>query len=115
MLNWIPLDQIEQLDEIVVRSQHQPCVIYKHSSRCSLSMIALYRLESTWYFPEGEVAAYFLDVIAQRALSQAVAKRFEVHHESPQLLLIQNGVCTFDASHLDISMEELRESLGSAA
>ena len=109
MPSWIRLQHSKQIQEIIERSYTTPCIIYKHSSRCSLSSISRYRLEGDWDFQEYEVAAYFLDVIADRDLSRMVAERFEVHHESPQLLLICHGECIYDASHLDITLTELRE------
>ncbi len=111
MINWKTLDRKEQIEEIAALSYQRPCIIYKHSTRCSLSSISRYRLESGWDFMESEIAAYFLDVIEYRGISQEAARYFEVHHESPQLLLIRNGECIYDASHLDISAEELKESI----
>ncbi len=109
MPNWTKLQHPNQIQEIVERSYITPCIIYKHSTRCSLSSISRYRLESDWDFQDAEVVAYFLDVIADRDLSRMVAEQFNVHHESPQLLLICNGECIYDASHLDITLAELRE------
>lgn len=109
MPNWITLQDQRQIQEIIERSHSAPCIIYKHSTRCSLSSISRYRLESDWDFQESEVVAYFLDVIVYRDLSRLVASQFGVHHESPQILLVCNGECVYDASHLDITLAELRE------
>ena len=109
MVNWVSLEQASQLDEIIDISKQTPCLIFKHSTRCAISSMAKYRLESDWNFAAGELQAYFLDLIAHRPLSKQIADTFRVHHESPQVLLIRDGECTYDASHLDISVEELRE------
>ncbi|MEN0006232.1 MAG: bacillithiol system redox-active protein YtxJ [Bacteroidota bacterium] len=109
MLDWIKLNSLDQLDHIVAESSSTPTVIFKHSTRCSISSIAKMRLEDRWDFTADELKAYYLDLISYRAISNAVADRFAVHHESPQLLLIRNGECTYEASHLDISVEELKE------
>jgi len=109
MINWVSLDQASQLDEIIEISKQTPCLIFKHSTRCAISSMAKYRLESDWDFTEDELQPYFLDLIAHRSLSQQIADTFRVYHESPQVLLIRDGKCTYDASHLDISVEELRE------
>ncbi len=109
MINWIPLQESAQLDQIVDRSRTVPCVIFKHSTRCSISSMAKYRLEENWNFQPNEVEVYYLDLIQYRSISAQVADRFSVYHESPQLLLLRNGECTYDASHLDITVEELRE------
>ena len=66
-------------------------------------------------FVADEITPYFLDVISRRALSNEVAKAFEVYHESPQLLLIRNGECVYEASHLDISITDLRASFQQAS
>ena len=111
-MNWQPLTTLAQLDTIAERSSLVPCLIFKHSTRCNISSIAKYRLESDWNFPDGQVEAYFLDLIAHREVSTAVSVRFSVHHESPQVLLIHQGECVLDASHLDISVDEIQEVLG---
>lgn len=106
-MNWIPLHSKEQVETILTNSASKPCVIFKHSTRCSISSMALSRLESGWKFED--VDAYFLDLIANRELSNFVASRLGVHHESPQLIFIKNGEVQFDASHLDITIEEIAE------
>jgi len=109
MINWVSLERPTQLDEIIEYSKQTPCLILKHSTRCAISSMAKYRLESDWNFSEEELKPYLLDLIAHRQLSQQIADTFQVYHESPQVLLIRDGECTYDASHLDISVEELRE------
>ena len=59
----------------------------------------------------GELDAYYLDVLAFRPVSLYVADEFQVHHESPQILLVVDGVCVYDASQLDITIEEVQEAL----
>ncbi len=66
------------------------------------------RLEKGWSFGEEEIEPYFLDLHTYRALSNQLAERFEVFHESPQVLLIRQGACIYDASHLDIDPAELK-------
>lgn len=86
-------------------------MIFKHSTRCNISEIAKFRLEDDWDFSANEIEAYYLDLLAFRAVSQHVSETFSVHHESPQVLLISQGECVYDASHLDISVGELKEVL----
>ncbi len=114
-MNWKILDSASGLDELVARSHETSCLIFKHSTRCSISAMAKLRLEANWNFREEEVTPYYLDLIAFRALSDAVASRFHVHHESPQILLVRRGECLLDASHLDIRVDEIREVLDQAA
>lgn len=109
MINWIPLENLHQIEEIKTKSSNKPSVIFKHSTRCSISSLAKHRLEDHWDFSKEEVDIYYLDLIRYRDLSNAIAEEFSVYHESPQLILVRNGESTYDASHLDISVKELRE------
>ncbi len=110
-MNWIPLDSLDQLNKIIERSNEIPCAIFKHSTRCSISSMAKLRLEGDWDFSNNDIEAYYLDLIAHRDISNQIAETFSVHHESPQILLIKNGACTYDSSHLDITVDELKEGL----
>ena len=73
--------------------------------------MAKYRLEDDWEFEADHLSPYFLDLIAHREVSSFIAEKFSVHHESPQVLLVVNGECVFDASHLDISIAEVQQAL----
>jgi bacillithiol system protein YtxJ len=110
-MNWIPLTKEEQIAELMEQSKQVPCLVFKHSTRCSISSIAKHRLEDDWSFSPEEMAPYYLDLISYRTLSSKIAEDFQVHHESPQVLLIVDGECVYDASHLDISVAELKEVL----
>ena len=109
MIPWQPLNALPQLKQITRRSEEVPCLIFKHSTRCSLSSVAKFRLEEDWDFTMDEVDVYFLDILQHKDVAREIANAFLVPHESPQLLLIRNGACTYDASHMDISVTELRE------
>jgi bacillithiol system protein YtxJ len=106
-MNWHPLTEESQLDTIVKQSFQQPIVIFKHSTRCSISAMAKNRLERVEQ-PEN-IPFYYLDLIRYRSLSNKIAEMFEVHHESPQVLLIKNGECVYDESHSGIDMTEIVE------
>lgn len=110
-MNWIPLESIDQVNQIVERSKEKPCVIFKHSTRCSISSMAKFRLEGDWDLSENEIEAYFLDLIKHREVSQYIAEELSVYHESPQIILIKNGEVIYDESHLDITVNELKECL----
>ncbi|MGN6638112.1 MAG: bacillithiol system redox-active protein YtxJ [Mucilaginibacter sp.] len=103
-MNWIPLESAEQVQEI--KQQKGYSIIFKHSIRCSISLMAKRRLEMDKdHLPE-ELPVYFLDLIRYRDISNQIAEDFQVHHESPQLLVIKDGECILDQSHGHISMEE---------
>lgn len=103
-MNWIPLESADQVQEI--KQQKGYSIIFKHSIRCSISLMAKRRLEMDKdHLPE-ELPVYFLDLIRYRDISNQIAEDFQVHHESPQLLVIKDGECILDQSHGHISMEE---------
>jgi bacillithiol system protein YtxJ len=104
-MNWIPLITETQLSEIKAASAEKPVVIFKHSTRCSISAVAKSRLERGAE-PEN-ISFYYLDLIRFRDLSNRVATDFAIAHESPQVLLIRNGECVYDESHGGIRMEDL--------
>ncbi len=108
-MQWIPLTTETQLDEIVGQSATNSVVIFKHSTRCSISSTALSRLERAWK-AEG-TPAYYLDLIAYRPISAAIAEKFTVEHQSPQVLVIKNGECAYSATHWDIAFEEINQHL----
>ena len=114
-MNWLPLTSIEGVESIKTRSQNVPCLIFKHSTTCSISAIAKDRLEREWDFSEAEMPAFYLDLLNFRPVSNHIAETFDIRHESPQALIILDGTCIYDASHLDISVEELKEAMESAA
>ena len=106
-MQWKNITDLEQIGQIQKKEGYN--LIFKHSTRCSVSSMAKRRFEQDWsVIPEG-TALYFLDLISHRDISSHIAETFQVHHESPQILLIKNGDCILDASHSDISAEEVAE------
>lgn len=108
-MDWIQLNDTAQLEEIRQKSYSLPQVIFKHSTRCSISSMAKSRLERA-NIPGG-IEFYYLDLIRNRALSNQVAEDFKVWHESPQVLLIIDGECRYDESHTGISMDSIVTSI----
>ncbi|HJP62812.1 MAG TPA: bacillithiol system redox-active protein YtxJ [Mucilaginibacter sp.] len=103
-MNWIPLESAEQVKEI--KQQQGYSIIFKHSIRCATSLMAKRRVEMDKdHLPEG-LNIYFLDLIRHRDISNQIVHDFQVHHESPQLLVIKDGECILDQSHGGISIEE---------
>jgi bacillithiol system protein YtxJ len=109
-VNWIHLTDLSQLDEIVTLSDNKPIVIFKHSTRCSVSRFALKQFESEYDLTD-RVDAYFLDLLEYRVISNEIASRFGVYHQSPQLLLIKEGKSVYDVSHSEINARELKGKL----
>ena len=108
-MSWIQLNRLQQLDEIRQKSKDKPQVIFKHSTRCSVSSMAKNRLERK-EFPK-EADFYYLDLIANRNISLQIEEDFKVYHESPQVLIIKSGECIYDESHSGINMEEIKEQV----
>ena len=106
-MNWNHLDQLAQLETLREQSRLNPIVVFKHSTRCSISAMALNRLERRW--KESNIDFYFLDLIRYREISNAIENEFGVTHQSPQAILIKDGKAVFDASHSGIDFEELVE------
>ncbi len=107
---WKALTDIQQLEEIEDVSAGRPVIIFKHSTRCSISRMALrnFERESGDGFP---AERYYLDLLSFREVSNAVADRFGVTHQSPQLLLISGGRCAYHASHAQIDAAETIEKI----
>ena len=109
-MNWNKLTNAAQLDQIKAESAEQPVLIFKHSTTCSISAMALSRMERNWSEAAG-IKPYYLDLLANRPLSGQIAETFQVHHQSPQVLLIQDGKCVYDASHMGISFQALTQAV----
>ena len=108
-MNWKELKDEKQIEEIKALSSSTPQLIFKHSTRCSISSMAKNRLERS-KAPEG-IDIYYLDLIRYRNISNKLENVFFVNHESPQVLLIINGECVYNESHSGISMHEIEEQL----
>ncbi|MGZ3751681.1 MAG: bacillithiol system redox-active protein YtxJ [Mucilaginibacter sp.] len=108
-MNWILLESAEQLSGI--KQQKGYSIIFKHSKRCSTSLMAKRRFEMDLDHLPDNLPLYFLDILSYRDLSNQIAQDFQVHHESPQLLLIKDGECILDQSHSGISLEEALSEL----
>jgi bacillithiol system protein YtxJ len=110
---WVDLTSDAQLDEITGLSADKTVVIFKHSTRCSISAMAKRRLRSDWNFTPDKVVLYYLDLIARRSLSNQIAERFNVQHESPQLIVLRAGQVLDHASHGGVSVDFIEHLISS--
>jgi bacillithiol system protein YtxJ len=108
-LNWLPLESIDQLEEIIEISKQKSIVIFKHSTRCFISKSALRSFEAEYNISSHKMDAYYLDLLNYRDISNEIATRFNVVHQSPQILVIKNGVCVYHASHENIQANDLEK------
>lgn len=106
-LPWHQLTAMEQLDTIVEESKTTPVAIFKHSTRCGISRMVLRNFESTYNIEPTQMKLYYLDLLNYRNISDEVGYKFQVVHQSPQLIVIKNGVAVAHASHHSIRAEEL--------
>ncbi|WP_159802036.1 bacillithiol system redox-active protein YtxJ [Flavobacterium sp. MK4S-17] len=110
-IKWNALTEMQQLETIENESEQLPVLIFKHSTRCGISNMVLRNFEKEYAIEENSVKPYFLDLLEHRDISNAIAERFGVTHQSPQVLLIKNGKAVYDASHSDIEAEKLSDKL----
>lgn len=110
-LPWIPLSSLGQLDEIDKKSQAKTQVIFKHSTTCGISRMVMNMFNDGYDFSEEQLDLYYLDLHAYREVSNEVGYKFQVMHQSPQLLVVKNGTAVAHASHGAITEVELSKYL----
>ncbi len=112
-IDWQTVETPQDIQTIIDRSHQHPCIIYKHSPRCGISHSVKERFEKNWKAAESEAELYYVDVVGQRAISDQIAQTFDVTHQSPQALVLNDGKVIFDTSHRAITAEALQEAISS--
>jgi len=110
-MTWIDLQDETQLTQIKEQSKTRPQVIFKHSTRCSISQMAKNRLEKATQ--STGIDFHYFDLLNNRPLSNKIAEDFNVYHESPQVLIIKDAICIYDESHNGITIDEIIEQASS--
>jgi bacillithiol system protein YtxJ len=108
-MQFIPLESEEQLQEIKTAKGHS--IIFKHNTTCPISKGARSKLEEEAESITKVNSIYFLDLLAHRNISDSIAEQFNVEHQSPQLLLIKDGVCTYNEALHEISAKATAEAI----
>lgn len=108
---WNELTSIEQLKEIIANSTEQPIVLFKHSTRCSISTMALSRFQKEWNQENTSIGLYYLDLLNHREVSNEIAELTGVVHQSPQAILISNNEVKYTATHSSISATEIQNTI----
>ena len=108
-IEWNLLTDLSQIEDIIEESKNIPIIIFKHSTRCGISRMALNGFERDYSLPAETIKPYFLDLLNYRDISNEVASRFGVWHESPQLLIIKNGEVVHHSSHGQINAQMIEE------
>ncbi len=106
-MGWIQLQRIDQLPELIEKSSLIPQLIFKHSTRCSISSMAMNRIESFGLNNNESLECYYLDLIQFRDLSNFVANELNITHQSPQAILIKNKMVIYHESHGSINCSEI--------
>lgn len=106
---WRPLVSVHQLEEIVENSSVRTQLIFKHSTSCGISRMVLNSFNANYGFSEEQFDPYYLDLHSYREVSNETGYRFQVMHQSPQLLVIRDGVVVAHGSHGGINALDLNE------
>ncbi len=108
-MSWLAFQNEAHLQEILAASQTTPQLIFKHSTRCSISSMVLNRFENSELFRSETISCWFLDLIAYREISNMVAAETEVWHESPQCIVIDKSKVIYAESHGAIDAKVIQQ------
>ncbi len=111
LTNWNTVYNVNQIKQIIKESYTQPQLLFKHSTRCGISRMALTNFERDFNWDNQEIKMHFLDVLLYRDVSNAAAEILSVKHESPQVILVKDGKAIYNASHGSISAKAIEEYL----
>ncbi|RLD27115.1 MAG: bacillithiol system redox-active protein YtxJ [Bacteroidetes bacterium] len=106
-LPWQKLTSVDQLDSIIEESKVTPVAIFKFSTRCGISSIVMRQFERAYDLDMDQMKLYYLDLLAFRNVSDEVSNNFQVIHQSPQLIVVKDGIAVAHASHHGIRANEL--------
>lgn len=106
-LSWTPLISLEEINTIKEISINQSILIFKHSTRCGISRMVIKQFESLFNEENKQLKVYYLDLLNFREVSSKLSEVFQVIHQSPQLLVVKNGISVYDESHYEITKVNL--------
>ena len=106
-LSWTPLVSVEEINTIKEISKNQSVLIFKHSTRCGISRMVIKQFDSLFNEENKQLKVYYLDLLNFREVSSKLSEVFQVIHQSPQLLVIKNGISVYDESHYEITKVNL--------
>jgi bacillithiol system protein YtxJ len=104
---WKHITSLEELETAWAASADKPAVFFKHSTRCSISSMALRGFQSDWNLGEMRFGLYYIDLIAHRDVSNALAEKAGVVHQSPQVIVVQSEKSIYNASHEQIQADKI--------
>ena len=106
-LSWTPLISVDEINTIKEISKNQSVLIFKHSTRCGISRMVIKQFESLFNEENKQLKVYYLDLLRFREVSSKLSEVFQVAHQSPQLLVVKNGISVYDESHYEITKVNL--------
>ena len=104
---WKKIESQKDLDAAIEKSSQQKVLIFKHSTRCFISKTVLRSFEKQMQESDKNFGYYFLDLLAYRSISNEIESRFDVVHQSPQLIVLANGKAIYNASHQNIDLDKI--------
>ena len=110
-MNWKHLNSKDDLDEAITSSSNSLVILFKHSTRCSVSRMAMKMLEQGWDESLDSVSAYYLDLIEYREVSSTIAEKLSIEHQSPQLLVLKSRQVVHHANHHSIDVNTVKNYL----
>ena len=108
-VHWNYLESLEDLEAAEAVSTEKTVILFKHSTRCSISRFVLKQFENTFDLPAEDMELYFLDLIQYRSVSNEIATRYGVMHQSPQMIVLKDRNSVYDASHEGIETRSLKQ------
>lgn len=108
---WIPLKSLDQLNLAFENSLEKPFLLFKHSTRCSISSMVITRFQNNWSAEKNLCDLYYIDLIEFRSISNEIEKLTGVIHQSPQVIVIKNKKVVYEDSHTAINASEIEKRL----
>jgi len=108
-INWKPLAESSQFNVAISQSEEKPFLIFKHSTRCGISRMALKSFEKAYQSNAFEIDLYFLDLLNYRALSNEISEKSCISHQSPQVIVFKNKQVIYHDSHYSIDVNSIEK------
>jgi len=105
------LNDIEDLARALDESDRRPVLIFKRSNSCPISTKAYSQFLSFLEQADSNVSYNLVTVQEARDVSNEIASRLRLEHQSPQAILIRKGRTVWNASHFAITVESLSDAV----
>ena len=108
--DWVQLESEDSVEEVFTASETRIQLILKHSQSCAVSFFAKQNLDSVPLEEWPEMDRSMVEVVRFRPISQYIAQKTSVRHESPQVLVIVNGEVIFHTSHSEVNKVNIQQA-----